>query len=151
MEWPFDWLMVWCWDLPPYRITIWLVDGVVLRFTTLWNYHLIGWWCGVAIYHHIELPFDWLIVWCWFFVCLLDDLILGFSYSNLARKKDGLELASTITLALQPKQLTKCASDHTLRIATGCQVKNQTDSLLNFPNEKTQTAFGRLRRLWIYL
>ena len=36
------------WDLPPYRITIWLIDDVKLVF-----------------------------------VCLLDDLILGFCFSNL--------------------------------------------------------------------
>ena len=34
------------------------------------------------IYHHTELPFDWLMMWS-FFVCLLNDLILGFCYSNL--------------------------------------------------------------------
>ena len=35
------------------------------------------------IYHFIELPFDWLIEW-WYvmFVCLLDELILGSSYSD---------------------------------------------------------------------
>ena len=44
------------------------------------------------------------------FVCLLGDLILGFCYSNLRRETDGLELASTITLSLQVKRLTKCAS-----------------------------------------
>ena len=44
------------WDLPPYRITIWLFDDVILNF-----------------------------------VCLLDDLILGFYYSSL-RQETGLEL-----------------------------------------------------------
>ena len=44
------------------------------------------------------------------FVYLLDDLILGFRYSNLTRETDGLELASTITLVLQANQLTKYAS-----------------------------------------
>ena len=38
------------WDLPPYWITIWMIDDVILTF-----------------------------------VCLLDDLILGFCYSNLTR------------------------------------------------------------------
>ena len=32
------------------------------------------------IYHLIKLPFDWLIMQC-LFVCLLDELILGFCYS----------------------------------------------------------------------
>ena len=44
------------------------------------------------------------------FVCLLDDLILSFCYSNLSRETGGLGLASTITLALQANRLTKCTS-----------------------------------------
>ena len=44
------------------------------------------------------------------FACLLDDLILGFCYSNLAWETGGFEVASTITLVLQAHQLTKCAS-----------------------------------------
>ena len=59
--------------LPPYRITIWLIDDV--KFVL---------------------------------VCLLDDLILGFFYSNF--DTGGLEIASTITLVLQGNRLTKCAS-----------------------------------------
>ena len=35
------------------------------------------------IYHPIELPFDWLMMGC-YFLCLLDDLILGLCYNNLA-------------------------------------------------------------------
>ena len=35
------------------------------------------------------------------FVCLLDDLILDFCYSNLTWETGGFELASTITLVLQ--------------------------------------------------
>ena len=37
-----------------------------MRFTTLWNDHLIDWRCEVS-----------------FFVCLFNDLILSFCYSNL--------------------------------------------------------------------
>ena len=44
------------------------------------------------------------------FVCLLDELILGFCYRDLTWKTGGFELASTITLVLQVNQLTKCAS-----------------------------------------
>ena len=44
------------------------------------------------------------------FVCLFDDLIVGFCYSNLTQKTDELELASTITLVLQANRLIKCAS-----------------------------------------
>ena len=63
------------WDLPPYRITIWLIDDVMLVS-----------------------------------VCLLEDLILGFCYSNLRRENGRLELASTITLVFQANRLTECAS-----------------------------------------
>ena len=63
------------WDLPPYPITTWLIDDVMLVF-----------------------------------VCLLDDLILGFCYSDLTRKTDGLELISIFTLVLQANWLTKCSS-----------------------------------------
>ena len=44
-------------------------------------------------------------------VCLFDDLILCFCYSNLTRETSGFELISTITLVLQSNQLTKCASN----------------------------------------
>ena len=43
-------------------------------------------------------------------ICLFDDLILGFCYSNLTRETGGFELASTITIILQVNQLTECAS-----------------------------------------
>ena len=52
------------------------------------------------IYHLIELPFEWLIDDA-MFVCLLDELILGFCYSDLTLETGGFELASTITLVLQ--------------------------------------------------
>ena len=44
------------------------------------------------------------------FICLLDELILGFCYSDLTLETGGFELASTITLVLQANRLTKCAS-----------------------------------------
>ena len=44
------------------------------------------------------------------FVCLLDELILGFCYSDLTWETGGFELASTITLVLQANRLTKRAS-----------------------------------------
>ena len=59
------------------------------------------------IYHLIELTIlsiDW---WC--NVCLLDNLILDFCYSNLKQESSGFELASIITVVLQANQLTKCA------------------------------------------
>ena len=60
-------------------------------------------------FHLIELPFEWLIDDA-MFVYLLDELILGFCYSDLTLETGGFELASTITLVLQADQLTKCDS-----------------------------------------
>ena len=54
------------------RITIWLIDDVMIIF-----------------------------------VCLRDDLILGFCYSNLTWETGRLELTSTITLVLQANRLTR--------------------------------------------
>ena len=64
------------------------------------------------IYHLIELPFEWFIDDA-MFVCLLDELILGFCYSDLTLETGGFELALTITLVLQANRLTKCASHPT--------------------------------------
>ena len=61
------------------------------------------------IYHLIELTFEWLIDDA-MFVYLLDELILGFCYSDLTLETGGLELASTITLVFQANRLSKCAS-----------------------------------------
>ena len=44
------------------------------------------------------------------FVCLLDELILDFCYSDLTLETGGFELVLTITLVLQMNRLTKCAS-----------------------------------------
>ena len=70
------------------------------------------------IYHLIELPFERLIDDA-MFVCLLDELILGFRYSDLTLETSGLELTSTITLVLQANQLTKCASHPKSQLVTG--------------------------------
>ena len=61
------------------------------------------------IYHLIKLPFEWLIDNA-MFVCLIDELILGFCYSDLTLGTGGFELPSTITRVLQANRLTKCAS-----------------------------------------
>ena len=53
------------------------------------------------IYHLIELPFEWLIHDA-MFVCLLDELTLGFCYSDLTLETGGFELASTIFKWLSP-------------------------------------------------
>ena len=60
-------------------------------------------------YHLIALTFEWLIDDA-MFVCLLDELILDFCYTDLTLETGGFELASTITLVLQANWLTKCAS-----------------------------------------
>ena len=49
-------------------------------------------------------------LWCNVFVCLLDELILGYCYSDLTWETGGFELPSTITLVLQANRPTKCAS-----------------------------------------
>ena len=50
------------------------------------------------------------------FVCLLDGLILGLSYSDLTLETGGFELASTIVLVLQANRLTTCAGHPKLYI-----------------------------------
>ena len=72
---------------------LYLPDCYSIRFTTLLNYHLIDWWCNVIV-----------------FVCLLDDLILGFCYSNLTRETCGFQPASTTILVLEVNIMIKCAS-----------------------------------------
>ena len=66
----------------------------MMRFTTLLNCHLI----------------DRLMMQC---PCLLDELILGFCYSNLTWETGGFELASAMTPVLQANRLIKCASHPT--------------------------------------
>ena len=67
-------------------------------------------------FHLIELPIDDAM-----FVCLLDELILGFCYSNLTLEIGGLELPSIITLVLQAIRLTKCASHPSATLYTRSQ------------------------------
>ena len=62
------------------------------------------------IYHLIELPLEWLIDDA-MFVCLLDELILGFCYSDLTLETGGFKLESTLTIVLQANRLTKCVSN----------------------------------------
>ena len=64
----------------------------------------------MIFYNLIELPFDRLIDDDARFTCLLDELILGFCYSDSTLEIGGFELASTITLVLQGNRLTKCDS-----------------------------------------
>ena len=59
-------------------------------------------------YHLYKLLFDWLIGDA-MFVCLFDDLILGFCYRNLIRETGGLK-SCIINLVLQVNRLTKLAN-----------------------------------------
>ena len=59
------------------------------------------------IYHLIDLPFEWLIDDA-MFICLVDELILRFCYSDLTLETGGFEFASTVILVLQTNRLTKC-------------------------------------------
>ena len=59
------------------QLCIWDDYYVLLIATLVFTRPLLD-----EIYHLIELPFDWLIDDA-MFVCLLDDLILGYCYSDL--------------------------------------------------------------------
>ena len=59
----------------------------------------VRWLLLHKIYHLIELPLELLIDNA-MFICLLDELILGFCYSDLTLETGGFELASSITLVL---------------------------------------------------
>ena len=71
---------------------------------------------NACVYHTAsrwDLPPHQITIWVIddaMFVCLLDALILGFCYSDLTLETCGFELASTTTIVLQAKRLTKCAS-----------------------------------------
>ena len=61
------------------------------------------------------------------FICLIDDLIIGFCYNNLTGENGGFELASIITLVSQANRLKLLSLVHTerlykLRQASGFQV-----------------------------
>ena len=62
------------------------------------------------IYHLIELPFDWLMMWRLFLFVYVMICFQLFCYSNFRMETGGLELASTITLVLKANRLTKCVS-----------------------------------------
>ena len=75
-----------------------------MRFTTLSNYYLISWWCGV----------DFRLFVCWFG--------FRFCYSYLTWEINGLELASSIIFVLQANRLTKCASLDFKKYAEFCSI-----------------------------
>ena len=91
------------WDIY-LQLCMWDEYHVFLIATLVFTRQLLD-----EIYHLIEWPFEWFIDDA-MFVCLLDELILGFHYSNLTLKTGGFELPSAITLVLQANRLTKCAS-----------------------------------------
>ena len=61
------------------------------------------------IYHLIELPFDWLIDDA-IFVCLLDELFLGFLLQQFDMENWWIWTRMTCTPVLQANRLNKCAS-----------------------------------------
>ena len=92
------------WDIY-LQLSMWDDYHVFLIATLVFTWQLL-----YKIYHVIELPFEWLNDDTIMFVCLLDELILGFCYSDLTLETGGFELASTITLVLQANRLPKSAS-----------------------------------------
>ena len=72
------------------------------------------------------------------FFCLLDDLILGFCCSNLTRESVGLELASTVTFALQANRLTKCASHPNFYPCSPAPVKTLPQVLIITPTRQRE-------------
>ena len=85
-------LQLWMWD--DYHVIFNRTpDCYSMRITTLLDYYLVNWWWNFN-----------------FFVCLVDDLVLGFCYSNLTRETCGFELLLTIILVLQAKRLIQCGN-----------------------------------------
>ena len=82
-----------------------------MRLTTLSNYYLIDWWCD------IDFKFACLLIWYKVLLQLFD-----------MKETGGPELASTITLVLQPKQLTKCASQMLIICQTKCIIYHITNA-----------------------
>ena len=94
-----------------------LLTNIRHLFATLyvrWLSHIFN--CNACVYQTAtqwDLPPYWMTIWVidwWCNVCLLDELILGFCYSDLTLETSGFELVSTITLVWQANRLTKCAS-----------------------------------------
>ena len=86
-------------------------------FATLhvrWLSHIFN--CNICVYQTAtwwDLPLYWITIWVIpdaMFVCLLDELIKGFCYSDLTLETSGFELTSTNTCELQANPLTKCTS-----------------------------------------
>ena len=79
-------------------------DYHVFLLAPLETNKLAKWWV---------LPPHWITAWLidyWMLICLLCALILHFGKGILKRESGGFELPKTITLVLQGKRLTKCAS-----------------------------------------
>ena len=88
-------LQLWTWDGYHMFLIAALVFTMLhcysMRFTTLSNYYLIDWWCGIGF----------CLLACW--------IDFRFCYSYLTWQTGGLELASTIIVVLQANRLTKYA------------------------------------------
>ena len=79
-------------------------DYHVFLLAPLETNKLAKWWV---------LPPHWITAWLidyWMLICLLYALILHFGKGILKQESGGFELPKTITLVLQGKRLTKCAS-----------------------------------------
>ena len=103
------------------------------------------------IYHLIDLPFEWLIDDA-IFVCLLDELIIGFCYSDLTLETGGFEIALTITLVLltlvlQTHGLTKCASHPMAIIVRGTNSFKTNMQLHLNPNYAWKNGVKQIRLL----
>ena len=79
------------------------------------------------IYHLIELPFDWLMLWSKFLFVYLMILYQVFVTATLIRDTSELELSSTITLVLQANQLIKWPS-HLQKVFRGAAVFQNNSS-----------------------
>ena len=71
--------------------------------------------CIYQIATQLDVPTYWITIWLiddvmLIFVCLLDDLILGYCYSNLTQETGGLKLVLIIAPVLQVNRLIECAS-----------------------------------------
>ena len=100
-----------------------------MRFITLSNYYFIDWWCNV----------DFRLFACWF--------DFRFSYSYLTWETGGLELASTIILALQANRLTKWDTKKTTRQISQWYNRTNFVSLASFYFPwKCQNISGKSRK-----
>ena len=93
------------------------------------NYNLIDWWC--------------ILIGWWYFVCLLDGLILGICYNNLAWKPVNWKSDRLSPLY----RLTKCGSHPNILIYTTLYIP----PYIYHPIYTTLYTFKGIPRLWLLL